>query len=563
VIWLVPLVHAGSVSEPEASELARSFYRACGKPVPEAFLADDVDALLESGRSLAELERAVPWIARSVDGACRYTLAGILESHLASALNEEEELVVPEGFDAEAVLAEVEQVELWQPSPSDVAWILETFYTGTGRTPPSPPLEQDLAWVDTLARDGWTREAVRTLAAWIPANVLGAELLTWGEAARVAKDNGYMGGPRPNGQLRGLQGVSEPLLAPREAWIVDRVPERHDGGHLLTVATLGGLQGNIDRAAHPAELPGLDLRALSATGGLGLEGADLGLQVAQSSAAWGLSVAGGVSGAAPGQLDTHGLALDGGFTRRVQGPPISGRHAYGRAGIAKVTPAITGARVVLGVGGYGYRGLEQAQGGGLVSARFGEDLHLLAELGMGGHRGQVQGEEVVGPRVTVEVAPGIDLGPWSLQARWRLDSLSGGLLEDDGDIVDDWYRERWSGGELIARRAGERGSVALGLCGEIGGYDLSWVERGDVDSEHQLQLEGSELQALLAGDARLLADSELWIYGGLLVSGGDLGRPGVEAGAGVRYLLVDRLWLEAAARAGRDWTGQAGVTLPF
>ena len=559
---LLALTQAAELSESQATELARGFYRQCGKATPEAFLADDVEALVESRRSLEELQHAVPWIARNVDGACRYTLAGILESHLARALDEEEELVVPEGFDTEAVLAEVEVEELWKPNPADVAWILETFYEGTGRETPSPPLEEDLAWIDTLAREGWSREAVRSLAAWIPANVLGAELLTWGEAARVAKENGYLGGPMANGQYRGLQGLSEPMVPPRETWVVDRVPTRHDGGHLRTVASMAALPGNVDRVRHAAELPGLDLRALSATGAFGAEGMDAGLQVAQSAPTWGFTASGGYRESSPGGLDTEGFALDGGFTRRL-GQPVSGRTLYGQGGLARTAPSITGARVALGVGGFGYRNLSQAQGGGLFSVRFGEELHLMAEVGLGGHRGLFRGLEVAGPRLSVEVAPGIDLGAWSLEARWRLESLSGGLVQDEGAVRDDWYRERWNSGELRALRVSERGAVALGVRGEVGGASLVWVERDQVDIEHLEELEGDEVQAFLAGEVRVLPEADLWLTGGLMASGGSLGRPGFEGGLGARYLLADRIWLEAAGRAGRDWMGQAGLTVPF
>ena len=98
LIVLVAPAWAGPVDAEMAAQLARSFYTQSGRVVPEAFLQDDIDALLDTGRDSEELARAIAWIVENVDGVESYTLSGILETYLATALGEEEIVVIPEDF---------------------------------------------------------------------------------------------------------------------------------------------------------------------------------------------------------------------------------------------------------------------------------------------------------------------------------------------------------------------------------------------------------------------------------------------------------------------------------
>ena len=145
---------AQEVSPEQARQLAELYYRLTGQPQPaRAFVDDDVAALLDTGRDPEELERAVRWIAREVPGASRYTLGAILESHLATALGEEEDIVIPDTVPLR-VLAEQEEPEAWHPDAAVMQDLLRDFYTGTGRAPPRPPSEEDLRAFTVLAREG-------------------------------------------------------------------------------------------------------------------------------------------------------------------------------------------------------------------------------------------------------------------------------------------------------------------------------------------------------------------------------------------------------------------------
>ena len=249
LVLVAPALAAEPLDHEEAERLARLFYTLTGRAAPEAFLQDDVEVLLDSGRSPEELEEAIRWIALKVPGADSYTLAGLLESHLATALGEEEELVLPDAPPESTALARVEQEPLFQADPLFKQQVLTRFYVNTGREPPEPPTAEDLAAFDRLSWEHWSADGMLRLADWVPANVRGAEDLCWAQVADVAVEKGYNGGPRPDGQLEQLIGVRVYPGTPQVSWIEDRDPRRFDGGGTVSMVSMGALPSWLD--AHP------------------------------------------------------------------------------------------------------------------------------------------------------------------------------------------------------------------------------------------------------------------------------------------------------------------------
>ena len=207
LLLLLAAASAAPITEAEAEVLARAYYPQLGQPLPApALLADDVAALVETGREVEELRRVLDHL-RALPGARGATLGALVQSHLATALGEAEELIpaTPEP-----------PVEALAPAPKPrgdalgaeaQAEVLGRFYTGTGRAPPAPPLEADLAGFRLLEEEGWLRPGVYALADWVPQHVRGAEALSFGQVARVAVEKGFNGGPTRDGRLETLKGA--------------------------------------------------------------------------------------------------------------------------------------------------------------------------------------------------------------------------------------------------------------------------------------------------------------------------------------------------------------------
>jgi hypothetical protein len=196
---------AAPVTEAEAEALARAYYPKLGQPLPApALLADDVAALVETGRDAEELAQVLNHL-RGLPGARGATLGALVESHLATALGEAEQLV-PSATPAET-LAPAPKPRGDTLSAEARDEVLGRFYAGTGRAPPTPPLAVDLAGFVLLEEEGWLAPGVYALGDWVPQHVRGAEMLSFGQVARVAVEKGFNGGPTRDGRLETLKGV--------------------------------------------------------------------------------------------------------------------------------------------------------------------------------------------------------------------------------------------------------------------------------------------------------------------------------------------------------------------
>ena len=206
-LLLTAATFAAPITEVEAEALARAYYPALGQPLPApALLADDVAALVETGRDAEELAQVLNHL-RALPGARGATLGALVESHLATALGEAEALVhVAAAAPAEA-LAPAPKPRGDTLSAEAQGEVLSRFYTGSGRAPPAPPLAVDLAGFVLLEEEGWLAPGVYALGDWVPQHVRGAEMLSFGQVARVAVEKGFNGGPTRDGRLETLKGV--------------------------------------------------------------------------------------------------------------------------------------------------------------------------------------------------------------------------------------------------------------------------------------------------------------------------------------------------------------------
>ncbi|MCB9743377.1 MAG: hypothetical protein H6740_12315 [Alphaproteobacteria bacterium] len=543
------------VDEAEARQLAELFYGLTGRLNPaEAFLADDVEALRESGRGAAELEQAVRWIAANVEAADRYTLAGLLESYLATALGEDEELILPDPLpdDVPDVLAAPKAVERWTPSASLVREVLEHYYAGTGRRAPSPPLEADLQAFELLVREGWTEAGLRLLSDWVPQNVKGAETMGFDQVARVAVERGYNGGPRPNGQLEQLQGVRQwPQDAPDP---ITRDPQRFDGGRVAGLVTMGALPAVSDRALQAARLPGQELRLIEAQGrldGAGLDGGG-GVLVGQASHRGGFVAQVEGLSQAPGTRDADRYSMGGGPTRPESldaAPVLAARFSLGG-----------GQRLPAGATVYGYDGAGGAGGGAQASILWGGVM--LTEAGAGAVLREVDGHEVVGLTVSGELSPTIALGPRTLSLRARTELASGGLADDAFPVEVDLWTERRGWAQLSLRQ--EEARWAWGAAASIDRlrWSLSWQENDRVEVL-ELGSAGAETELELSLGGRWHPRPQLILYGGARGVVDSARGPGAELAAGVSWLFQERAWLSVGARGGMEGSAQASVAFPF
>lgn len=206
-LLLTAAAWAAPITEAEAEALARAYYPALGQPLPApALLADDVAALVETGRGAEELQRVLHHL-QALPGARGATLGALVESHLAAALGEPEELVPAATAAPDAALAAAPRPRGDALSAEARDEVLERFYAGTGRAPPSPPLASDLAGFVLLEEEGWLAAGVYALGDWVPQHVRGAEALSFGQVARVAVEKGFNGGPTRDGRLETLKGL--------------------------------------------------------------------------------------------------------------------------------------------------------------------------------------------------------------------------------------------------------------------------------------------------------------------------------------------------------------------
>ena len=559
MILLVASAFAAELSEAEAERLARLYYQQLGRPVPTAFLGDDIEALQESGRSAAELEKAVLYIVQNVEGAEAFTLSGILESHLAAALDYEEELVLPEGYDPDAVLGEVVEEEPgYAPGPAEVEALLVLFYEGSGRRAPEPASESDLLAFGRLTEEGWSREGIVNLVSFVPDNVQGAELLSFAEAVDVALDQGYLGGPRPRGGYDELQGIEPRMPGPSETWVVDRVPQRYDGGRTRTVASMGALPAAMDRVG--ADLPGAELRVFEGRYGWTAEGTTttVGLGEARDESAFAMEAL--YSQVVPGRSDVDGIGLDGGPTFQDGSgttPFVLGaRGTVGRS----ITDFITLPGTTVGASAWGYRASGISEGGVTASMKTGESLMIVGEAGLGGIRQDVAEREVVGQLVLLGATPRYRWESGYVELSWRGRWNGGGLLDDAPPVFDDlWTEDRQS---LGARGAwlGERYRLGAGVGLETGRWSLAWVEKEAVALEFSSSGDHRELEAFLGGEAKVWRD--LWITGGARWVQLD-GVHGTELAVGSRVLVKQWVWVQGELRGPREPHASVALAFPF
>lgn len=557
MILLVATAFAADLSDADAERIARLYYRQLGRPVPTAFLGDDIEALQESGHSAAELEKTVLYITQNVPGASAFTLSGILESHLAAALDFEEELVLPEGYDPDAVLGDESEVpEGYAPGPAEVEALLVLFYEGSGRRAPEPAEASDLAAFVRLTDEGWNREGIVTLVSFVPDQVQGAELLSFADAVDVALDLGYLGGPRPRGGYDELEGVKPRMPAPEQTWVVDRDSTRYDGGRTRTIATMGALPAAMDGDA--AELPGAPLRVLEARHSWTAQGGTTTLAMGEAKQATGFVVEGLYSEVVPGRSDVDGWGLDGapvyqdgsGRTPFVLG----GRGAVGRDIMAFLP--IPGASV--GASAWGYTSAPRSEGGVDASLKLGEGFVFLAQAGMGGVRRDLFGTEVVGQTVMLRGSPRVEFDRGYVQATWRGDWTGGGLLNDAPPVFDDeWAASRHHVG-VDGVVVGERASIGGGVATGLGASSLYWVERDPLNVSFSEDAAFRELEVFVGAEVNVWR--QIWLMGGGRWVQLD-GDNGTELAAGARVLMKDWVWIEAEARAPRE--PQVGVTVAF
>ncbi len=549
---LLAIASAQELEQDEAERLARLFYSLTGRPTPEAFLEDDLLALQETRRSPEELEQAVRWIALNVPEARSYTLAGILDSHLAVALGEEEELVLPEEAPESTALGTVTREPRFEPEPLFKKQILGSFYTGTGRKPPDPPTAEDLEAFDLLAWNHWNSDGMLRLAEWVPEHVSGAEELSWAEVAKVAVEKGYNGGPRPDGQLEELVGVPAYLGTAKQSWVVERDPQRFDGGGLVSTVTMGTLPTWLDQS--PARLPGRPLRV--GEGSFGLHGGAL--RLGQASEGMAFTAEALLLTSVPGSLDSHRRGLDGGPTWQLGGPlesTATGGHL-----------ALATRQGFLGIGGraFGFHAGEYGLGG--VALSMDEDLgrvSVLEDLGLSWRREMVGEQHVQGQTLHGELSPWIDLSPqWSVWGRARVGWTTGGLVEDAGPIGDDVY-VRWrvyGATGLVLQVPGFR----FGALIEAGWDRWSVAWRDDsliLDRDHLETGESQRFSAAVGGEAEIPWREDWYLSAGARgLAGSD---QGAEWGVGTRTLVLDRAWLGLGVRGGRGLHAEVDVSVPF
>lgn len=547
---------AAPIDEAGARALAIRFYALTGRPpVEEAFLADDIAALVETGRDAEVLETAVVRIAQTVPGADRYTLAGILESHLAAALGEEEEVNRPPP--PQNVLGEVQAPVRFEPSAALVQELLDAYYAGVGRAPPSPPREADLLAIAALTRAGWTEAGLRQLVAWVPGNVHGAEMLGFAEAAALASsDKGYLGGPRSTGELETLRGLSrrpppEPLWGEKDPWAFD-------GGQLSGFTTMNALPSAVDLDA--ARLPGQSVRWLEGTARGDSDGTLPGgnLLVGQAAARWGFVAEGGVMGHPSGARSRDRFGPDGGL-------PLATDAAMGRATYGRFTLGV-GGPVPIGGQVWGVSGPNTAGAGASASLLWGakRPLSVVTLVGAGTLGQPRQGQDTAGILLVGELGPSWQSGDWFAEGRLRVGFTSGGLVNDAFPVVQDSYGAGTAQGLVRAGQRTERSSWGMGLAVEGQGWTLSWQENDRVDVE-EFGLNGGGGEVEVFGGVRYGVRESLWLSGGARVFAGwgEAQATAMEGALGVQWLLWEKAWLSAAARAGDGAELDLGVALPF
>lgn len=553
------------LAEADAVRIARLFYSLTGRTPPaEAFLEDDVQALLDSRRSAAELEQAVRWIAANVDGADRATLAAILESHLATALGEEEEVVRPDPPPQEEVLEEAEPAPpAWQPTVTQNQAILAEFYGRTDREVPDPPPQADIDGIYTLAAEGWTLQGVQRLASWVPQNVEGAENLSFGQVCQVAlQDNGYVGGPRWDGSLEpGVERVKPTFPEKDEGWVSERDPRAYDGGRARTIASMGALPSSLDRGLQGAWLPDLPMRAAELGTSLSPDsGISAWTAFGQSTGRYGISAELRYAQQVPGSLDLHGVSLDGGPTRQLQpwstGDGLGGRVALG----FRDHPSV-------GVSAWGLSHPDTRQGGAAASLRFGKDPRqsLLLQLGAAGATLPQDGIPITRQRVQLEISPRLALSEdIDLLIRYRFLAAGGGLVDDDDPIQNDLYSERLQ--QLVLRVEGQpserlRWGVRAGW--EQGTWALDWEQALDEGGIDVYSYGATDSELDLAGALELAVGTDNWVTLGAR----GLVQPslGGELSVSARRLVWSRAWVQAGVRAGSQdlVAGTVSVGVPL
>ena len=558
-----PLIHApvmaqsAELSDAEAERIARLFYSLTGRSTPEAFLEDDILALQDSQRSAADLEKVVRWMAASVPGADRSTLSGILESHIATALGEAEEVERPDLPDQ--VLQEVEDEEpTWSPSIGQVQELLEVYYAGTDRPVPDPPLPEDVVGMRKLAEEGWTLRGIETLVAWVPTNVEGAEKLSFAQAAQVAlQDNAYVGGPRWDGTLEKAPEKVEPLWEEKEPLFSESDPMSYDGGRMRTLTTMGMLPSTLDRGIRGALLPGQQVQSIELGGSVSPStGSDMWVGMLQSTERFGLSAELLFGQHSPGSMDRDGISWDG-------GPPIHD----------PVRHNVLGARAAFGflsapswgLSAWGYRGPLAQAGGADLSLNVGQPgaFQVLAQLGFSGASLPFAQTKIERQRIQLELSPRLVLGEdLDLILRYRFLSGGGGLLDDGDPILNDLYTDRLQ--QLSARieRQGEIWELGLGMGWESGTWALDWersLEEGGVDTFNESgTFNELDLSLGLARDFGAKSALTLGARGILQPSLGG------EVSVGARTYVRQRFWLGAGLRAGtQDNSAQVHVSVPL
>lgn len=535
VLWaFIAVASAAELDEQEAERLARMFYALTGRNAPEAFLGDDIEVLLESGRDADELEEAVRWIALNVDGAESYTLSGLLESHLARALGEEEELVLPPMPESSA-LGKVERGPRFEADPLFCEEVLDRFYTATDRQPPTPPSEEDLAAFERLSRNYWSADGMLRLAEWVPENVNGAEQLSWAQVADVAVEKGYNGGPRPDGQLEELVGVRVYPGTETRSLFLETDARSFDGGVVVRATSFGALPTRMD--FNVARLAG-----------------------------------------SPWQVAEAAVGMSAGHVQLAQGRENLAFNLVGRTGWAPSTvlggqAGLATRQGFLGVGGTVW-GL---QGGPLrdvgVSVALDQNLngmHFTQDIGLSGRREFMSELWLEGQTLHGEFAPWIPVQENAvIHGRVRLDWTTGGLVEDAGGIGDDVYRrlESQVGLGLLLMRPAR--TVGLRLDVERDAHGVRWIERDAFAAVvHETSDAWTDVSMAVAAEAALPWVDDLWLSGGL-----DLGQRWYDtdldpaflwgAALGGRKLVRHRLWVGAALEVGAEPHAQISASMPF
>lgn len=540
LIVLVSAAYAEPCGEADAERIARLFYRLTNRTPPDAFFKDDVDALMESGRSAQELETAIRWIVLNVPGADRYTLSGLLESHLATALGESEELIL-DPVEEQLVLAEVEPDEPgWTPSVVEVQELLEAFYVTTDRTPPDPPLAEDLDGIDALVADGWNEDGVRRLVEWAPRNVRGVELLSFGQVAEVAmQDNGYLGGPRRNGSLETLREV--PGEPPADVWPERRV-SAWDGGRWRTQVSGQALPGAIDWAGAPSRLPGGHFGSAEVLGGV-----DTSLQPR----------AGVLVGRARGNSGFTG-SLGWGTPADSWGDPLlnPARSLSGRLAVGGRAPTSFGGTA------WALAGDGHSEAGGSAEIRIAQDAPVECVLGFGAAGGRMafEGHDVQRQRVHIEVWPTwTPDDAWVVTGRYR-GTLIGGAAVDDA-VFDDLLQGALHHGELSARHQGPMWAWGVHAGVHVGQQSLQWREISTtLTASIPQRVSTTTRRGWVTGAAELRATERVIVLGSATyLQDGATPMPTVRVGTRVSFF--DQAWVGAWGQAGLNTPAYVGAEI--